>query len=69
MMKSIVWWKNKYGDDTIEYLDGKIVIPNWFIQFLLNKIGLKSRKTRIVRKVLKREVNRLLREGIPKDGT
>ena len=40
--------------------DGTITLPNWAAKAILKKSGLRTRKKRIVNKVIKKEFNRLL---------
>lgn len=52
------------ADDGIENLiiksNGKMIIPKWLVCLILHSSGLKSRKKRIVKKVLKKQVIKLI---------
>jgi hypothetical protein len=39
---------------------GKVHMPTWLIKLLLNDSALKSRKKRIIKKVLKRQLQKLI---------
>lgn len=63
-MKSIEWYKETYGGGEVEVTGSNILtIPGWLVRYLLDMPGLKSKKTRIQKKVLKREVMRALHRG------
>lgn len=63
-MKSFEWYKEKYGDGVVEFTSNNTLsIPGWLVRYLLDMTGLKSKKTRIQKKVLKREVMRALHRG------
>jgi len=55
-------YKNLYKDNSELTINdnGKIHIPIWLIMLLMHRSGIKSRKKRIMKKVLKREVMKLL---------
>lgn len=64
-MKSFEWYKDRYGDGQIEVTSSNTIdIPKWLVHYILDSVGLKSKKTRIQKKVLKREVNKALLCGI-----
>lgn len=63
-MKSFEWYKDRYGDGQIEVTSSNTIdIPKWLVHYILDSVGLKSKKTRIQKKVLKREVMRALHRG------
>jgi len=43
---------------------GGITLPDWVVAALLKKAGVRSRRKRIVKKVIKREFERMVREVI-----
>lgn len=64
-------YKKLYGDgvDKIEIRDdGRHTIPIWLFMLLLHKSGLKSRKWRVVKKVVQREYNKLLMKSLKEFG-
>lgn len=66
-MKSIEWYKETYGvEGENEFiLKGKIlVVPYWCVRLLLTRVGLKSKKSRIVNKVLKRHIRKAIKFGL-----
>lgn len=64
-MKSLDWYKEKYPDTAeVEMIGNRIICPAWLTMFFLHKAGVKSKKFRIQKKVLKRELMRALRLGI-----
>jgi hypothetical protein len=56
------------ADDGIENMvinsNGKLTIPKWLICLVLHSSGLKSRKKRIVKKVLKKQVIKLIESSL-----
>jgi hypothetical protein len=65
-MKPFEWYKKKYPDARDIYIDtrGRVDLPLWAIYYLLDFAGLRSRKKRLVRKVLKRELTRAINAAI-----
>lgn len=60
----IAKYKKLYGDDgelTVSE-SGKVLMPLWLIMLLIHKSGVKSRKTRILKKVLKKEFMKMIKE-------
>lgn len=49
-------------DDLILHQSGKVTVPNWLIRLLLDESGLKSKRKRIIKKVLKRQLQKLLQK-------
>lgn len=43
---------------------GRIQLPTWAIEVLLKKSGLRSKKKRLIKKVIKREFSKRLKEVI-----
>lgn len=56
------------ADDGVENLvinpNGTLTIPKWLICLVLHSSGLKSRKKRIVKKVLKKQVIKLVESSL-----
>lgn len=68
-MDKVVRYKKLYpAVDGVENMvlneDGKVDLPIWLTMLLIHNSGLKSRKKRIVKKRLKREVTKLLQTYI-----
>lgn len=64
-MKSLEWYREAYGDGEIKVTSSNtLIIPHWLVQYLIAKTGLKSKKTRIRKKVLKQEVHKALWLGV-----
>jgi hypothetical protein len=54
-MKPLSWYKEHYPDNVNPKIqDGKVYLPLWVLKFYLDKSGLKSKKKRLMKKVLKR---------------
>lgn len=57
-------FKQQHGDgEFIMHPDGKIDVPNWLAAMLLHLSGIRSKKRRIQKKVIHREVVGLLRRA------
>lgn len=57
-------FKEKHGDgEFLMYPDGKIDVPTWLAAMLLHLSGIRSKKSRIQKKVIKREVIGLLKRA------
>ena len=52
------------GEDDVIFKEDMVVIPKWLEMLVLHKSGLKTRKKRIVNKVLKREIDKLLTNSL-----
>ena len=68
-MKSLEWYKQKYksldGKDELVLLpNGAIEVPHWLVMYLVHKEGLRSKKKRILNKMVKKEINKALEHGI-----
>lgn len=67
-MKSLQWYKEKYPSDDLTFhynhQNGIISCPYYFVRFLIDKTGVKSKKFRIIKKVCQKEFNRLLKKGL-----
>lgn len=64
-MKSLDWYKEKYPDNNQLYVEnGKAFIPIYLLYYILDKSGLKSRKKRILKKVITREFNKILKDSL-----
>lgn len=62
-MKSIEWYKEKYKSDSMDLVihsDGRVEVPLWLKEYILRKSGLKSKKRRIVKKVINRELTEII---------
>jgi hypothetical protein len=61
-MKTIEWYKEQFGGgDEMEIRDGQPVsVPAWLAHYLLDARGLRSKKRRIIKKVLRQEVEALM---------
>jgi len=62
-MKSIEWYKEKYKSDSMDLVvhsDGRVEVPLWLGEYILRKCGLKSKKRRIINKVIKRELTEII---------
>lgn len=64
-MDKIQRYKKRFlSEDGIENLiihaDGKTTIPKWLLCLVLHSCGLKSRKKRILKKVLKKQIIKLI---------
>lgn len=61
-MKSIDWYKERFGGgDEVEIRDGQpVAVPAWLAHYLLDARGLRSKKRRIIKKVLRQEVEALM---------
>ena len=49
------------NDNLIVDSNGKMVVPNWLIRYLVDSSGLKSKKKRIIKKVLKKQLIKILK--------
>ena len=47
-------------DELVVESSGKVYMPTWLIRLLIDASGLKSKKSRIIKKVLKRQLQILL---------
>lgn len=70
-MKSIEWYKARYPDpenNEISMLDDHtILIPLWLKVYFLRRAGVKSKKKRLVKKILKRMVHHAIWAGLAID--
>jgi predicted proteasome-type protease len=41
--------------------NGKLIVPNWLIRYLVDSSGLKSKKKRLVKKVLKKQLIKIVK--------
>jgi hypothetical protein len=58
-------YKKTYGgEDDVIFKEDMVVIPKWLEMLVLHRSGLKTRKKRIVNKVLKREIDKLLTNSL-----
>lgn len=61
-MKPMEWYKTNFGGgEFVLFPDGRISVPDWAVKFLIDKTGIKSKKRRIQQKVVKAEIQKLLR--------
>jgi hypothetical protein len=57
-------FKQRHGDGEFTvHPDGKIDVPTWLAAMLIHLSGIRSKKSRIQKKVVKLEVIRLLRRA------
>lgn len=64
-MKSLEWYKEKYPDNNQAYIkDGRAFLPIYVLHYILDKSGIKSRKKRILKKVITREFNKILKDSL-----
>jgi hypothetical protein len=57
----ILFYKNLYGGESeVVFKEDSVLIPKWLEMLVLHRSGLKTRKKRIVNKVLKREIDSML---------
>jgi hypothetical protein len=64
-MRDIEWYKAKYpSDQKITYNDGVVSLPIWMCMFLYKLSGVRSKKKRIMKKVIKRTLAKILRDQI-----
>ena len=57
----ILFYKNLYGGESeVIFKEDSVLIPKWLEMLVLHRSGLKTRKKRIVNKVLKREIDSML---------
>jgi hypothetical protein len=47
-------------DDLIVHPSGKVTMPKWLICLLLHSSGIKSRKKRTIKKILKTQLKKLI---------
>ena len=64
-MKPINWYKENHPDprgieDPVIHADGTVDIPLWLMVYILKSSGLKSKKTRIIKKTIKRGITKLI---------
>lgn len=59
-MNRVELFKSIYGAEEIYWGGGVMVIPRWLCALLINNVGLKSKRARIQKKVVRREMHRLL---------
>lgn len=62
-MKSIEWYKEKYKSDSMDLVihsDGRVEVPLWLKAYILRKRGLKSKKGRIIKKVINKELTEII---------
>lgn len=58
--ETISFYKKLYGgEDNVTFTEESVLVPKWLEMLVLHRSGLKSRKKRIVNKVLKREIDSL----------
>ena len=59
-------YKSLYGEDGEFKIseDGRVFVPTWFLMLVIHRSGVKSRKIRILKKVVKKEINKLLKDSI-----
>lgn len=64
-MKPIEWYKNTYGGEDIVFNeDGTLSVAKWLIMLIRAKTGLRSKKSRVIRKVIKKEITKAIKEGL-----
>jgi|LakMenE01Jun11ns_1017448.scaffolds.fasta_scaffold7874014_1 hypothetical protein len=63
-MTTIERYKKMYSEpndsDNIVLQNNKAIVPTWFAVYLLHGSGIKSRKKRIVKKILKTQLKKLI---------
>lgn len=65
MNKKIEYYKKLYGDGEVKLLPNhRMEVPTWLVALLINKSGLKSRKKRLLKKRLKREIHKAIERGL-----
>ena len=57
------------GIENLTLIDGHVKIPHWLICLIIHTTGLKSRKKRLVKKRLKREVTKLILTHVKQEGS
>lgn len=55
------------GIENLAIVNGKVEIPKWLVHLLLHTSGLKSRKKRLIKKRLKREIIKILENYVEKN--
>jgi hypothetical protein len=61
-------FKALYGDGDAEMTDdGRISLPEWLWRLLLHNSGIRSKRARIQKKVIKRETMRAIYRGIKRE--
>lgn len=66
-MKPIEWYKEKYKSDSMDLVihsDGRVEVPLWLKEYILRKCGLKSKKRRIIKKVISRKLTEIILQQI-----
>lgn len=67
-MTAIERYKQLYSEpgdpDGIIIKNGAVVVPFWLLLFLIHKSGIKSKKRRILKKVLKRQLNAAIKDHL-----
>jgi len=54
-------YPSKDGNDNLVVdQSGKLIVPTWLMHYVVHSSGLKSRKKRIVKKVLKKQLIKIL---------
>lgn len=64
-MKPAEWYKEKYPDprgieDVMVQSDGQLIIPLWLLMYIMKASGVKSKKSRIIKKTIKRGIHKLI---------
>jgi len=65
--ENIAFYKKLYGgEDNVSFKDDLVIIPKWLEILVLHRTGLKTRKKRIVNKVLKKEFDSIFTNFVQK---
>ena len=48
------------NDDLIVNSNGKLIIPQWLVHYVIHSSGIKSKKKRILKKTLKKQLIKIL---------
>lgn len=58
-------FKKKHGDGEASVTsEGRLFVPLWLANMLLHLSGIRSKKKRIIKKTLTREIHKLLESGL-----
>ena len=57
-------YKKLYGDGKIELEGRELILPLWLVRLFLDQAGLTSKKNRIRRKILKKQVTKAIVLGL-----
>lgn len=64
-MKPVEWYKEKYKDprgleELTLHKNGQVDIPFWLLMYIMKASGVRSKKSRVIKKTIKRGLDKLI---------